>query len=31
VRQRDDEARAHEREAFTDDLRAVGAAVDQSS
>ena len=31
VRQRDDEARAHEREAFTDDLRAVGAAVAQSS
>ena len=31
VRQRDDEARALEREAFTDDLRAVIAAADQSS
>ena len=31
VRQRDDEARAHEREAFTDNLCGVIAAVDQSS
>ena len=31
VRQRDDEKRAREREAFTDDLRAVGEQVDQSS
>ena len=31
VRQRDDQERARERDAFTDDLRAVGAQVDQSS
>ena len=31
VRQRDDEARSLERQAFTDDLRAVAVAVDQSS
>jgi len=31
VRQRDDEARRREREAFTDDLRAVHALVGQSS